>query len=103
MNSIEIVKKFGIIPYVDIIFGLPSENDEDRSKTRELMKFVIDKGGIIHPHVFIPLPGTPFQRFPPGRITSDDVNYIQKLTATGKANGSWQHQMRIGEEIDSMF
>ncbi|OGD54981.1 B12-binding domain/radical SAM domain-containing protein [Candidatus Bathyarchaeota archaeon RBG_13_38_9] len=103
MNSIEIVKKYGIIPYVDIIFGLPSENDEDRARTRELMKFVIDKGGIIHSHVFIPLPGTPFQRFPPGRITIEDRNYIQKLTATGKANGSWQHQMRIGEEIDSVF
>jgi radical SAM superfamily enzyme YgiQ (UPF0313 family) len=90
MNSIEIVREYGIIPYVDIIFGLPSENNEDRARTRELMKFVIDKGGTIHSHVFIPLPGTPFERFTPGRITS-------------KANGSWQHQMRIGEEIDSVF
>jgi len=103
MNSIEIIREYGIIPYVDIIFGLPSENDEDRARTRELMKFVINKGGIIHSHVFIPLPGTPFEKFSPGRITSEDMNYIQKLTATGKANGSWQHQMRIGEEIDSMF
>ena len=103
MNSIEIVREYQITPYVDIIFGLPSENDEDRARTRELMKFVINKGGTIHSHVFIPLPGTPFERFPPGRITSEDMNYIQKLTATGKANGSWQHQMRIGEEIDSMF
>ena len=103
MNSIEIVREYGIIPYVDIIFGLPSENNEDRARTRELMKFVIDKGGTIHSHVFIPLPGTPFERFTPGRITSEDMNYIQKLTARGKANGSWQHQMRIGEEIDSVF
>ena len=103
MNSIEIVREHGIIPYVDIIFGLPSENDEDRARTRELMKLVIDKGGIIHSHVFIPLPGTPFERFPPGRITREDMNYIQKLTARGKANGSWQHQMRIGEEIDSVL
>jgi B12-binding domain/radical SAM domain protein len=103
MNSIEIVKKHGVTPYVDIIFGLPSENDEDRARTRELMKFVANKGGTIHSHVFIPLPGTPFERFPPGRIISEDMNFLQKLTARGKANGSWQHQMRIGEEIDSMF
>ncbi|WP_455368718.1 TIGR04013 family B12-binding domain/radical SAM domain-containing protein [[Eubacterium] cellulosolvens] len=102
MNSIEIVREYGVIPYVDIIFGLPSENDEDRARTRELMKFVTDKGGIIHSHVFIPLPGTPFERFPPGRIISEDLNFIQKLTTIGKANGSWQHQMRFGEEIDSM-
>lgn len=103
MHSIEIVNKHGVTPYVDIIFGLPSENDEDRERTRELMKFVANKGGIIHSHVFIPLPGTPFERFPPGRITSEDMNFIQKLTAKGQANGSWQHQMRIAEEIDSMI
>jgi B12-binding domain/radical SAM domain protein len=103
MHSIEIVRENGITPYVDIIFGLPSENDEDRVRTRELMKFVIDKGGIIHSHVFIPLPGTPFERFPPGRITDEDMKYMQKLTTIGKANGSWQNQMRIGEEMYTIF
>ncbi len=103
MNSIEIVDRHGITPYVDIIFGLPSENDEDRARTRDLMKFVADKGGIIHSHVFIPLPGTPFERFPPGRINGVDMKFLQKLTAKGQANGSWFHQMRIGEEIDALI
>lgn len=53
---------------VDLIFGLPGEEDADVVETIEHMKQLTNLGAKIHSHTFMPLVGTPFASAEPGEI-----------------------------------
>ena len=61
----------GFKVFVDIIFGLPGEEDSDVDLTVDFMKRLVELGAKIHSHTFLPLPGTPFASKDPGKIHSN--------------------------------
>ena len=83
---------YGFVPDIDLIFGFPFENDEDRKLTLDMIKYLISKGCRIHAHIFMPLPGTPFENYPPGKIDSKTKKVLGDLARRGLLYGSWAVQ-----------
>jgi len=81
---------------VDFIVGLPGEKPEDLAATRRLMAFLADGGARIHAHAFLPLPGTPLGREPPGSIDRSTQAFLDRLGSRGRAFGSWRRQLELG-------
>ncbi len=82
----------GFLPSVDFIFGLPGETEEDRVATRQAMSRLAAAGARVHAHAFMPLPGTPWAREPPGRIDAASGAVLDRLAASGAAHGQWRRQ-----------
>ncbi len=72
VRAVEILRNAGFRVYVDFIFALPGEREEDQRLTRVLMRRVSDLGAIVHGHAFLPLPGTPLHRAQPGRVDAEN-------------------------------
>jgi B12-binding domain/radical SAM domain protein len=98
-QAVEHTLSAGLKPYVDFIFGLPGEEEEDIRETIRVMEDLVEMGARIHTHTFMPLPGTPFAHESPGRISQALEDVINRLTASGKAFGSWRHQYEIASRI----
>ena len=65
---------YGFVPDVDLIFlALPR----------------------IHAHIFMPLPGTPFENYPPGKIDSKTKKVLGDLARRGLLYGSWAVQEKL--------
>jgi B12-binding domain/radical SAM domain protein len=79
----------GFRPLVDFIFGLPGETEEDQSRTRDVVRHVVNAHGArVHAHVFEPLPGTPLAHAAPAPLSRRTVDLLGELTGEGKAQGS---------------
>ncbi len=94
-EAVELIVKYGFTPSVDFIIGLPFEEEEDYQKTMELIRFIVERGGKIHMHFFMPLPGTPWEsleiKVPPKEILKE----FERLIGKGKLYGDWQKQIEI--------
>jgi len=99
INAVEILRKYGFRVDVDYIFGLPSEDEEDVELTLNHMRKVVTLGGRVHAHVFLPLPGTPLARAPPGRIPVKVRKFMYKLLGRGFLYGQWERQERLAQMI----
>jgi len=77
-NATEITLGSGLKARLDFIFGLPGETDEDLDLTVKVIKDLIKKGARVNAHVFSPLPQTPFEKSPPGKIHTKIMNLIGK-------------------------
>lgn len=86
---------------VDLIFGMPGETEEDRRQTLRFALELAEMGARIHAHTFLPLPGTPWARKPPGRISAEWRRIFGRLSATGKLYGSWKQQADLAQWIAS--
>ncbi|WP_242342461.1 TIGR04013 family B12-binding domain/radical SAM domain-containing protein [Anaeromyxobacter terrae] len=82
----------GLTPSVDFIFGLPGEMEDDRRATRAAMGRLAAAGARVHAHAFMPLPGTPWAREPPGRLDAATQALLGRLAASGAAHGQWRRQ-----------
>ncbi|NWF96100.1 MAG: TIGR04013 family B12-binding domain/radical SAM domain-containing protein [Candidatus Thorarchaeota archaeon] len=89
----------GFIPHVDFIFGLPGERFEDQQKSLEVCQSLIEIGAQIHSHVFMPLPGSEYERFPPGKISSETRAVLGDLSRRGMLTGAWDNQERLAQEL----
>lgn len=98
-NSVELALKAGFKAYVDFIFGLPEENEEDIKLTTNLMGKLAQMGAKIHAHSFIPLPQTPFAKKSPKKIRGKVQKSIKTLTSTGFAFGDWKTQEHLAIRI----
>jgi len=98
-NAVEHTLNAGLRPYVDFIFGLPGEEVEDVMETIRVIEDLVRMGAKIHTHTFMPLPGTPFAREAPGRVTQALEGVINRLTASGRAFGSWRHQAELASRL----
>ena len=58
-EACDLCREWGIMPHVDLIFGLPMESREDQLLTLELARWITARGGKVRAHLFTPLPGTP--------------------------------------------
>ncbi len=95
IRAVNLLKGFGFEVYVDFIFGLPYETEEDEKETISLINFLAGRGVRIHGHTFMPLPGTPFSRKKPGTLSKRIKEVMGKLSREGIAFGSWDYQERI--------
>ena len=77
-------------PCVDLIFGMPGETPEDLEKTIVMIRELIKTGSEIRGHIFMPLPGTPWQNEKPGKIDIKLKSEIEKLIGCQKISGKWK-------------
>jgi radical SAM superfamily enzyme YgiQ (UPF0313 family) len=64
---------------VDFIFGLPGETASDLSQTLAVIEEVVRMGARIHPHIFAPLPQTPFSSERPGSISPEVMDALERF------------------------
>ena len=68
LSAVTVARKYGYKVIVDFIYGLPGETEEDMRESLAVMEEVVRLGARIHPHIFAPLPQTPFSQEHPGYI-----------------------------------
>ncbi|GGN90403.1 B12-binding domain-containing radical SAM protein [Actinoplanes lobatus] len=77
---------------VDMIFGMPGENQDDVDDSLTLARELADLGARIHAHTFMPLPGTPWRDAPPGDVDPETIREVDRLSRRGALYGHWQKQ-----------
>jgi B12-binding domain/radical SAM domain protein len=77
---------------VDLVFGLPGEEEADRAATRALARRLADLGARVHAHAFMPLPGTPWGGAAPSAIDPASRRLLDRLASRGLAHGAWRRQ-----------
>lgn len=101
-NAVDILLKYKITPKVDMIFGFYFEKPEDEEKNINFMKHIIKKGAIIHAHTFMPLPGTPLEKAPPGKISKKTRKFLGHWSNKGKVYGSWANQEKLAKKLSRL-
>ena len=97
-RAAEVVRAAGLVPVVDMIFGLPGEEAEDVSATLELMEDLVGMGAVLHTHTFMPLPGTPLEDAPPGEVDPALHPLLDRLASQGHQVGQWRKQEEIARQ-----
>ncbi|MCD6520168.1 MAG: radical SAM protein, partial [Anaerolineae bacterium] len=87
-RACEIILRHGLVPNVDVIFGLPGETAEDRRQTIRLIEDLTSKGARVRTHAFIPLAGTPLATAPPGEIDEETDRLLGTLARLGQQHGA---------------
>ncbi|GAK55058.1 uncharacterized methyltransferase MJ1487 [Candidatus Vecturithrix granuli] len=98
LRATELTLNAGLIPNVDLIFGLPGEIQQDREATLQLITRLIAMGARIHSHVFMPLAGTPFFKSRPGSVDAHTRYIIEQLRGKQLEHGNWKQHERIARE-----
>ncbi len=87
-SALEICKKVGLTPVVDVIFGFPFASDEDEEVTLALVREVT-RYGTAHVHYLTPLPGTPLAGSTPRDILPEIDTKLGQLALSGRVTGYW--------------
>jgi len=95
LKACEMLIRFGFVPAVDMIFGLPGEKEEDVQASLKVMDKLSRMGARIHAHYFIPLPGSRWAGLHPTPIHGHLKRQMGQLIARGKLFGQWMHQERF--------
>ncbi|MEJ5301541.1 MAG: TIGR04013 family B12-binding domain/radical SAM domain-containing protein [Thermodesulforhabdaceae bacterium] len=95
LKACEILPQFGFTPAVDIIFGLPGEDEEDMRASLNVIDKLSQIGARIHAHYFMPLPGSRWANLSPTPLPQSLRRQIERLIAQGKLFGQWMHQERF--------
>lgn len=98
-NAVEIALKYEFTPDVDVIIGIPGETVDDMVSTLELARWVVSRGGRIHVHYFIPLPGTPLGGKKPTHIPVEVKKQIARVIGSHRGYGSWLNQEKMAWKI----
>ncbi len=99
LDAARIALDTGFIPHVDMIFGLPGEKEEDVDASIAICQDILDIGGRVHGHVFMPLPGSAFENMPPGVLSQETRQFLGELSRKKLLTGSWSHQEVLAEEL----
>jgi B12-binding domain/radical SAM domain protein len=99
VRAVGLAREAGFTPSVDFIVGLPGEREEDRGASRALMQRLAADGARIHAHAFLPLPGTPWRRAPPGRFDAETAALVERLASRGLAYGQWKRQLAAARRL----
>ncbi|MFX1295391.1 MAG: TIGR04013 family B12-binding domain/radical SAM domain-containing protein [Promethearchaeota archaeon] len=94
-----IISEANLIPIVDFILGLPSEEVEDQYQTLDLIKELIQKKAEIRIHYFMPLAGTPFEKASPVPIESAILSELGRLAKKGYLKGKIDIQIKNSKKI----
>ncbi|MDD1748308.1 MAG: TIGR04013 family B12-binding domain/radical SAM domain-containing protein [Methanothrix sp.] len=93
-TACELALDCGLVPQVDLIFGLPMEYAEDQRMTLDLAKWIASKGGKVRAHRFTPLPGTPLATAQPAPLAGDVEACLGKMAREGRLTGTWSAMSR---------
>ena len=88
-EACELSLEFGLVPQVDLIFGLPMESKDDQRLTLNLARWIAAKGGKVRAHHFSPLPGTPLAAARPVPLADDVLACLGRLALKGRLTGTW--------------
>ncbi|MCX6672862.1 MAG: TIGR04013 family B12-binding domain/radical SAM domain-containing protein [Methanothrix sp.] len=88
-TACELALDYGLVPQVDLIFGLPTESEEDQRLTLDLARWIAAKGGKVRAHHFTPLPGTPLAGTRPAPLAEDVEACLGRLALQGRLTGTW--------------
>ncbi len=100
-RAAEAIVAGGLRPVVDLIFGLPGEEAEDVAATLRLMEDLVGMGAMLHTHTFMPLPGTPLEDAPPGKVESALHPLLDRLASQGHQIGQWRKQEEIARRTSA--
>jgi len=87
-RACQIMLSHGLLPNVDVIFGLPGETEEDRRLTIRLVEDVAGMGAVVRTHAFVPLAGTPLADAAPGTIDAQTDSLLGRLARAGQQHGA---------------
>ncbi len=99
IRAVKLLIQNGFDVDVDIIFGLPGEEEEDIEQTIDHMKELIGLGATIHSHTFMPLVGTPFASAPAGKVDRKYQDIIAKLQGKKLLKGQHARQEMLAERM----
>jgi len=88
-RACELTLQHGLVPQVDLIFGLPMESEDDQLKTVNLARWIVGKGGKVRAHRFTPLPGTPLAGTKPPLLAPEVEAQLGRLALQEKLKGTW--------------
>ncbi len=103
VNAVDALVEEGLRPEVDFIFGLPGEEREDIEASLKLAEYIVRRGGRVHAHTFMPLPGTPLESAPGGRIPGWLRKRLYRLIGVGGLYGQWEKQERLAARIHEFY
>jgi len=89
LEAVELTHDSGLTPVVDFIFGMPGEREEDQKLTVDCIKDIIQEGGKVRAHYFMPLPGTELADTKPEKISPAIDRLLGKLALGGRLTGTW--------------
>ena len=98
-RAVEIILGADLKPIVDFILGLPFEEESDQVRSVEFMREIIQMGGRVRVHHFLPLAGSALGDMEPAPIARSVMSEIGRLALVGGATGSFTEQMRMAREI----
>lgn len=87
LRAVRLARKYGFKIIVDFIFGLPGETPKDLAETLRAMEEIVRLGARIHPHIFAPLPQTPFENAETGKLTPPVLAALERFK---KKNGIYE-------------
>lgn len=97
-RACELALEHGLVPQVDLIFGLPMESEGDQHKTVSLARWIVGKGGKVRAHLFTPLPGTPLTCAKPTPLAPEVEAQLGRLALQGKLKGTWSARSRFAKD-----
>ncbi|MHA1371189.1 MAG: TIGR04013 family B12-binding domain/radical SAM domain-containing protein [Promethearchaeota archaeon] len=99
-NAVDIITSRGFRVDVDMIFGLPGENQDDKIQNMNFIREAIKNPSVkIHSHVFMPLPGTPFENQKTGYIDPELERFLDYHASKGRLYGSHHHQIKHAKAL----
>ncbi|MET1128422.1 MAG: TIGR04013 family B12-binding domain/radical SAM domain-containing protein [Thermoproteota archaeon] len=99
LEAVKLTVSMGLGAVVDMIFGMPGEDEEAVKRTVEVMFKLARMGARLRLHTFMPLPGTPFARQRPRPIHPAYRAAVRKLIGKGVIEGDWEEQERLAVKI----
>jgi B12-binding domain/radical SAM domain protein len=94
LRAVRLAIEAGFVPEVDVILGLPGEEEDDREATRRLVRACAERGARVRAHAFMPLPGTPLADAQAGAVDPRTAAIVEELASRGAARGQWKKQGR---------
>ncbi|GAB4258511.1 MAG: TIGR04013 family B12-binding domain/radical SAM domain-containing protein [Deferrisomatales bacterium] len=100
LRAARTIRRCGLRPRVDLIFGLPGESDAERRATVELARRLRREAGAqLHAHYYHPLPGTPLWGQAPAPLDEPTRRFLLDLRRAGAEDGAWPEQERLARRI----
>jgi radical SAM superfamily enzyme YgiQ (UPF0313 family) len=98
-RAVAIAVAAGFVPDVDLLLGLPGEDEADQRATMALADRLVAAGARIHSHAFMPLPGTPLKDAAPAPIAPAVADALTRLEGKAETYGQWRAQAGAAAEL----
>jgi len=92
IKAVDLTLKFKFKPYVDFLFGLPCETEEDFKLTLKAMKELMRRRIKMRAHTFMPLPGTPLWNYNYKRLPKWFKEQLSRWERGGYVEGDYRIQ-----------